>query len=111
MFPTPSRQLNRNAKGLATVSAIAMPFFKLLGMNPSVNSGSYNSLYTIASSNFSSEMNGKYFVPVAKIGNASKFTEDSEMAKKLWEWTEKEMRDKGLLHGYNFPESGSNPHS
>lgn len=94
---THRRQLNKNAKGLATAAAVLSPILKCLKVTPSVDSGSYNSLYTIASLDFSVELNGKYFVPVAKVEKPSKFAEDSELATKLWEWTDKEMQAKGFI--------------
>ncbi|KAH8803329.1 hypothetical protein F5884DRAFT_504592 [Xylogone sp. PMI_703] len=90
-------QLNHNAKGLSTALAIARPILKVFNVGTSVESGAYNSLFTVASSSFTAQMNGKYFVPVVKIGTPSKFAEDAVLAKKLWEWTDKEMRAKGFL--------------
>ncbi|KAK0757367.1 hypothetical protein N5P37_010089 [Trichoderma harzianum] len=90
-------QLNKNAKGLATAAAVLSPILKCLRVTPSVDVGSYNSLYTIASPDFSDQLNGKYFVPVAKVETPSKFAEDPELATKLWEWTDKEMQAKGFI--------------
>lgn len=39
---------------------------------------------------------GKYYVPVAKLGKTSKFAKDEKLSRKLWEWTEKEVE----RHGY-----------
>lgn len=69
----------------------------MFNVGATVDSGAYNSLFTVASPDFTAEMNGKYFIPVAKISPPSKWAENAELAQKLWEWTEKEMRSKGLL--------------
>lgn len=37
---------------------------------------------------------GKYYVPVAKEAKP-KYTADKDVAKKLWEWSEKEVKEKG----------------
>jgi NAD(P)-dependent dehydrogenase (short-subunit alcohol dehydrogenase family) len=39
---------------------------------------------------------GRYYVPVAKLGAASKFAGDKELSGRLWEWTERELE----RHGY-----------
>jgi hypothetical protein len=41
-------------------------------------------------------MSGEYFVPLGKLGKASKFARNGELAEKLWAWTEKEFELKGL---------------
>ncbi len=38
---------------------------------------------------------GGYYLPVAKLGVGSKFTSDAELARKLWEWTERELEELG----------------
>ncbi|KAF2873147.1 oxidoreductase-like protein [Massariosphaeria phaeospora] len=40
--------------------------------------------------------NGEYYVPVGKGGGGSAVSKDMELAKKLWEWTEEELKK----HGY-----------
>jgi NAD(P)-dependent dehydrogenase (short-subunit alcohol dehydrogenase family) len=39
--------------------------------------------------------NGTYYLPVGKPGGASKAATDDELSKKLWEWTEKELKAHG----------------
>jgi retinol dehydrogenase-12 len=38
---------------------------------------------------------GEYYVPVAKEGGDNKISKDMKLAGELWEWTEKELSEKG----------------
>ena len=38
---------------------------------------------------------GNYYVPVAKDGGDNKISKDLVLARKLWDWTEKELQEKG----------------
>jgi retinol dehydrogenase-12 len=38
---------------------------------------------------------GEYYVPVAKEGGDNKISNDMKWAGELWEWTEKELSEKG----------------
>jgi hypothetical protein len=73
------------------------PIFRLLGLYITIDQCSYNSLFVSASDKFSAEGSGQYFKPFAKKAAASRQANDMKMAAKLWEWTEKEMKGKGLL--------------
>ncbi|KAK5328699.1 hypothetical protein LTR93_002484 [Exophiala xenobiotica] len=41
--------------------------------------------------------NGAYYMPVGKVDSASKFSQDPELAKKLWNWTENEFKRLGYV--------------
>ncbi|RKF57753.1 putative oxidoreductase [Golovinomyces cichoracearum] len=38
-------------------------------------------------------VNGEYYTPVAQAGEGGKSSHDKELARKLWEWTEEEVKD------------------
>ncbi|KAK6082972.1 short-chain dehydrogenase protein [Seiridium cupressi] len=59
--------------------------------------GALSSLYAIASPEFDRENSAAYLVPYAKIGTPSALARDTELADRLWTWTEEEMRKRGLL--------------
>jgi hypothetical protein len=88
------RNLNTQTTG---VSFNIQPVLKCLKVYSSPDKGSYTSLFAAASSNFKSKDSGEYFVPVAKKSKPSKHASNAEMAKKLWDWTEAELRSKGLI--------------
>ncbi|KAJ5128172.1 hypothetical protein N7448_008951 [Penicillium atrosanguineum] len=73
------------------------PIFRLFGLYISIDQCSYNSLYVSASDRFSADDSGQYFTPIAKKAAANCQANDMKMAAKLWEWTEREMKEKGLL--------------
>ncbi|OOF94681.1 hypothetical protein ASPCADRAFT_208341 [Aspergillus carbonarius ITEM 5010] len=62
---------------------------------PGPRKGAANILFAAASKSLSSLDNGSYFLPVGKKTKASRSGESLEMAHKLWEWTEEEMRRRG----------------
>lgn len=59
--------------------------------------GAYTSLFAAASDKIEMKDSGAYWVPFATKKVPSKQAMDSVLAEKLWEWTEKEMRKKGLI--------------
>jgi hypothetical protein len=71
------------------------------GVYVSPDEGAYGSLFCVASSEFKPEMSGEYFVPDSKagtkIGKPSKSAADGELAVKLWEWSERELKGKGFI--------------
>jgi hypothetical protein len=36
-------------------------------------------------------VSGEYYLPIGLNGKASALSKDKELAKKIWEWTEKEL--------------------
>lgn len=73
------------------------PILKFLGVFSSPEKGAYTSLYVAASADFKSSDSGDYYSPVAKKSKPSKHAQDAEMAKKLWDWTETELKGKKLI--------------
>ncbi|KAK5657567.1 hypothetical protein OQA88_3141 [Cercophora sp. LCS_1] len=59
----------------------------------SVEDGVKNQLWATVSSDAKS---GEYYMPVGSNTGASALSKDEELAKKLWEWTEKELEDQTL---------------
>ena len=39
------------------------------------------------------EMNGKFLIPWARVGKVAKAAKDPELARKLWEWCEEQVKD------------------
>lgn len=60
--------------------------------------GAWSSLFAIASADFKAADSGAYVVPYAKIGTPSAYAQDEALAIKLWDWTEKELANKGFLN-------------
>ncbi|OAP59206.1 hypothetical protein AYL99_06504 [Fonsecaea erecta] len=97
-------QLNSRAWGGSTLA----PILRCMGVYITPEQGSYNSLWAVAGSDITRDMSGGYFVPVAERKAPSKLAQDPDgtLARKLWDWTEKEMREKGFLDGID--ENGEN---
>jgi NAD(P)-dependent dehydrogenase (short-subunit alcohol dehydrogenase family) len=86
------------------LSFFFMPLWKLVAMKPTV--GAYNQTWASVApvegkagtgmEGVRSVKPGGYYVPVAKEGGSSSQAKDGEVAKKLWEWTEAELKK----HGY-----------
>ncbi|KIX06207.1 uncharacterized protein Z518_04182 [Rhinocladiella mackenziei CBS 650.93] len=87
-------QLNTNTWGSSVT-----PILRCLGMYITPEQGSFNSLWAVAAPDVTAEMSGQYFMPVGVKKAPSKPAQDAELAEKLWDWTEKEMRAKGFLNG------------
>jgi NAD(P)-dependent dehydrogenase (short-subunit alcohol dehydrogenase family) len=69
---------------------------KLLGplVLQDVHSGALNSLWAAAGAKKSELKNGGYYTPVGKVGG-NKWANDEGVAKKLWDWTEAEIKSAG----------------
>jgi len=89
--------LNKNARFAGPLSGVLVKMLNAFGVYIPVEKGAYTSVYCIASGNVKPEESGHYFVPIAKLGKASKFARNQELAEKLWSWTEKEFEQKKLL--------------
>jgi len=63
--------------------SLVIPF-----MSVSVQQGALNQLWAATSKDAKS---GRYYVPVAKESNGSAYAHDTELAGKLWKWTEDEL--------------------
>jgi NAD(P)-dependent dehydrogenase (short-subunit alcohol dehydrogenase family) len=44
---------------------------------------------------FSENIRGKYFVPIARVDPGSKLAQDAELSKKVWDFSEKILKEKG----------------
>jgi retinol dehydrogenase-12 len=42
-------------------------------------------------------VNGEYYEPVGVPGNHVKLSKDKDLARRLWEWTEEELKDYQLI--------------
>jgi hypothetical protein len=89
--------LNRNARLAGPLSGVVVKMMNAFGVYIPVEKGAYTSVYCAASTDVTPAMSGEYFVPLGKLGKASKLARDGELAQKLWDWTEKEFERKGLL--------------
>ena len=69
---------------LARLLMPAVAYFSAVG----VKQGVLNQLWGVASADAES---GEYYEPIGVGGLGSVYTKDAELAKKLWEWTEKEL--------------------
>ncbi|UKZ76229.1 hypothetical protein TrVFT333_003926 [Trichoderma virens FT-333] len=91
--------LNKQATGTApsVVLRTATPIMRCLGILDKQEKGAWSSLFAIASNDFKKSDSGAYVVPYAKIGTPSEYARDPSLAENLWQWTESELRGKGLL--------------
>ncbi len=74
-----------------------VPILRCMGAYIKPEQGSFNSLWAVAGKEVTAEMSGCYFVPVGERKTPSKQAQDADLASRLWDWTEREMREKGLL--------------
>jgi len=78
-------------------SPIVGPMFNALRVFTPADKAAYTSVFGVASGDFQAGMSGEYLVPVAKVGKVSKVAKDEELAAKLWDWTETELKGKALI--------------
>lgn len=57
----------------------------------SVRTGALNQIWAAAGAKRDQLVNGAYYTPIGRRSTANKFPKDTEMARKLWEWTEAEI--------------------
>lgn len=87
-----------NSTGIdGTVLRTLAPLLEWTGQNFSAEKGAYTSVFAAANEDFKRDDSRAYSVPFGKIGGRSEVSEDMELARKLWQWTEEEMRGEGLL--------------
>lgn len=89
--------LSKNAKFLGPLSAMFPPVLNLFGAFIPADRGAYASVFCASSQAMKAEVSGEYFVPLGKVGKPSKHAQNMEIAEKLWQWTEDEMKGKGYL--------------
>ena len=86
-------QLNVKTLGGSTLT----PILRCLGTYITPEEGSYNSLWALVGDDVRQEHSGKYFIPVGVEKKPSKQASNEKLAKRLWEWTERELGEKGML--------------
>lgn len=86
--------LSAGPRGSTPLYRFIQPLVELGAPGP--EKGSWNSLWCAASKELGEVDNGAYFLPVGKKTRASVHGEDEFMARKLWEWSEGVLREKGF---------------
>ncbi|KAJ6782301.1 hypothetical protein PWT90_00624 [Aphanocladium album] len=91
--------LNKQATGAAPglVLRAVTPIMRCICILDEQDKGALSSLFAIASDEFKAPDSGAYVIPYATIGTPSKYAQDGELAKKLFDWTESQLSAKGLL--------------
>lgn len=72
------------------IAGALLPAVKLL-LFRSVRSGTLNQLWAAAGARKSELVNGAYYTPVGYRNEGNRFVVDAVLAKRVWEWTEKEV--------------------
>ena len=86
--------LSAGPRGSTPLYKLVQPLVELGAPGPEKRS--WNSLWCAASPELKEENNGGYFLPVGKKSRASVHGEDGFMARRLWEWSEEYLREKGF---------------
>ncbi|AEO68959.1 1a08903d-7cff-4785-9fdd-5c4cbe85d42c [Thermothielavioides terrestris] len=84
-------QLIERAGGSPAVVRAAIRAAAALNLIPSVEHGVRNQLWASVAAPGSDLVSGEYYEPVGVAGRASALARDGELARRLWEWTEKEL--------------------
>jgi hypothetical protein len=58
--------------------------------------GAYTQICLAASPEIRLTDNGSYYVPVAKKQDPSALAQDGKLARRLWEWSEMQLKEKGF---------------
>ena len=85
-------QLNTRSRGGTRL----VPFLRCMGVYITPQEGSFSSLWAVAGKEVTAETSGGYFVPVGEKKVPSKQAQDLKLAERLWDWTERALREKGL---------------
>ncbi|KAH7234636.1 uncharacterized protein BKA55DRAFT_543822 [Fusarium redolens] len=83
---TVKTDLQKSNDGSWMISAFQRLVVPLVGV--SVEEGAKSQLWAATAKGV---QNGEYYVPVGLSGNGSQLSKDKVLAKKLWDWTEKEL--------------------
>jgi NAD(P)-dependent dehydrogenase (short-subunit alcohol dehydrogenase family) len=87
--------LNTHLFESSKTSFIPPSFAKMMFTSPI--EGALTQLYAATSPKVDElDIKGQYLVPVAQIGEKSKFAQDEELAKKLWTWSVELIESKGF---------------
>jgi hypothetical protein len=73
---------------------MVQPFIQLRAPNARV--GAYTQIYAAASSDIKITDNGSYFTPGPKKEKLSALAQNAQLAKRLWEWSDKQLGLKGF---------------
>ncbi len=73
---------------------MAQPFLQIRAF--SARDGANPQLYAAASPEVKISDNGSYYGPGPKKETPSALAQDAELARKLWEWTERQLVEKGF---------------
>ncbi|KAJ9221083.1 hypothetical protein DTO169C6_6604 [Paecilomyces variotii] len=79
------------------VSILVDALARILPLNQTVEKGAYTQLFAIASDEFSREFSGQYLENGTELGQMTSRAKDDDLARKLWEWTEAEMKRLGFI--------------
>ena len=77
------------------MKVVALPIMRCLGILDEQAKGAWSSVFAIASTGFTAADSGKYVVPYAKFAKPSKLAQNEELAKKLWDWTVSQLKERG----------------
>lgn len=94
------RKLLRRFDGnffLWIVSILIDALARILPLNQTVEKGAYTQLFAIASDDFSKKLSGAYLENGTKLGRMTSKAKDDDLARRLWEWTEAEMKRLGFV--------------
>lgn len=86
--------LARNSVLLGKLSPVLAPVMKCLGVMISAPKAAATPVFAATNPALTS---GSYLVPIAKVGTESEEAKDKDLGRKLWAWTEAEMKAKGFL--------------
>ena len=86
--------LSAGPRGSTPLYKLIQPLVELGAPGP--EKGCWNTLFCAAGPELKGDDNGAYFLPVGKKTRASVHGEDAFMARKLWEWSEGVLGEKGF---------------
>ncbi len=91
--------MTRNATELAPgpIFKILVPILVATGIVTTLENSGMASLFAAAAANFEAKDSGGYVVPYGKMSKPSAKGLDVKLGEKLWDWTDDELRKKGLL--------------
>jgi len=81
----------------STFLKVVLPVFRFLGQYTDSDTGSWTSVFCVASPEMRAEQSGRYFERIAKKGWESSYAKDLNLAAKLESWTEDLMKKEGWI--------------
>ena len=76
--------LNKNARVPGQLSGVLAKMLNALGVYIPVEKRAYTGIYCVTSDRVTYEKSGEYFVPLGKLGKASKYTKNAKLGDKSW---------------------------